>query len=265
MKRRHWFEFNEALWAPAWLKALVTDYLSALTELTQPFSPQLPLILQGMQHSRGKTNIVDLCSGGGGPWRHLAPQLNRLAGRSISVVLTDKHPSNHAASLADQMPGVRWCADSVDAMAVAETMPGVRTLFNGFHHFRPQAATAILRDAVGRQESIVIMEMLQRGYKDLFITLLTPLIVLCLTPWIRPFSWSRIVLTYLVPVAPLVIFWDTLVSVLRCYTPHELRQMTRQADEATYEWFADKYRYHGVSVTFLIGHPRTNKAHDIAA
>lgn len=265
MKRRSLFEFNEADWAPSWLKVLVTDYLSTLTDLTKPFTPQLPLIVRALQQSGDTHRIVDLCSGGGGPWRHLAPQINRLARHQVSVVLTDKYPSAHADSLASQMSEVQCYPDSVDAMCVSKAMSGTRTFFNGFHHFEPEAAKAILSDAVDGQEPIVIMEMLQRSYRALIATLLTPLLVLVLTPLIRPFSWRRIVLTYLLPIAPLVIFWDTLVSVLRCYTPHELRQMCPRQLTHSYDWFAHAYYYHGVPVTFLIGYPHINEPCDIAA
>ncbi|MDN5869344.1 MAG: hypothetical protein L0H73_01275 [Nitrococcus sp.] len=241
---------------PSSLRALVTDYLRTLIDLIEPFSPQLPLIAQALRRAGEAAGVVDLCSGGGGPWRHLSPQLNRLAGRVVPVLLTDKYPGQAASALRGASSAVVWCLTPVDATAVPGSLQGMRTLFDGFHHFTPTVATGILRNAVDDGAPIVVMELLRRSYADLLAVLFTPVLVWGLTPWIRPFSWTRLALTYVLPVAPLIIFWDTLVSVLRCYTPTELRRMGQVAAGNRYVWFADTYRYRGAPVTFLIGYPR---------
>lgn len=256
MKRRQWFELNEAAWMPASLRALITDYLRALIELVEPFSPQLPLITQALRRAGERAGVVDLCSGGGGPWRHLGPQLNRMAGRTVPVLLTDKYPGDRVGALPGGSSAAVWCRTPVDATAVPGSMRGMRTMFDGLHQFAPAAATDILRDAVDEGAPIVVMELLRRSYMNLLWVLLTPLLVWILTPWVRPFSWTRLGLTYLLPVAPLIIFWDTLVSVLRCYTPQELRHMGQTAAGDRYVWFAGTYRYWGAPVTFLVGYPR---------
>lgn len=256
MKRRQLFELNEIDWVPARLKALATDYLRTLVEVMEPFSPQLPLIAQALRHTGEGNGVIDLCAGGGGPWRHLSPQLNRLAGRPVPVLHTDKYPSVSAAELPEGPPDVAWHMTPLDATAVPESLPGMRTLFNGFHQFTPETATTILRDAVEHREPVVVMELLQRRYPDLLLVACTPLLVWLLTPWIRPFSWLRLALTYVLPVAPIMITWETLASLLRCYTPGELRAMGEAAGGDAYLWFADSYRYRGAPVTFVIGYPR---------
>lgn len=256
MKRWHLFEFNDAPWMPLALKALVTDYLAALTEWVQPFSAQLPLMAQALRRADKDAGVVDLCSGGGGPWRHLGAQLNRLAGRKVPVLLTDLYPAQHTAALTDDGSEVTWYPTAVDALAMPGSLRGMRTLFNGFHHFTPAAATDILRDAVANNEPIVVMELLRRNYEGVLAALFAPLLVWGLTPWVRPFSWARLLLTYVVPIAPLIIWWDTFVSVLRCYTPRELRAMGREAAGERYVWFAGNYRSGLTPVTFLIGYPR---------
>lgn len=259
MKRRHLFEFNEAAWVPQRIKALVTDYLRTVIEWAEPFSPQLPLMAQSLRRAGEDTSVVDLCSGGGGPWRHLSPQLDRMVKREVPVTLTDKYPDRRAAALPRTPAAVSWHSEPVDATDVPESLRGMRTLFNGFHHFKPVTATRILSSAVENNESIVVMEMLRRSYLSLLWLLFTPVLVWLVTPWIRPFSWSRLALTYVLPVAPLVIFWDTFVSILRCYTPRELQHMGQVAAGDRYEWFSGAYRYRRVSVTFLIGYPRKDR------
>jgi hypothetical protein len=58
------------------------------------------------------------------------------------------------------------------------------------------------------------------------IVLVVPLAVLVLTPAIRPFRWSRLFWTYLVPVIPASILFDSVVSLFRIYTPMSVGRST---------------------------------------
>lgn len=76
------------------------------------------------------------------------------------------------------------------------------------------------------------------------------------TPFIRPFRWSRLLLTYLLPVIPTVAFIDGVVSCLRTYTPDELRELARSVDGATgYDWTAGHAGGGPIPMTYLIGLP----------
>jgi len=44
-----------------------------------------------------------------------------------------------------------------------------------------------------------------------------PLAVLALMPLARPFRWAYLVFTYLIPLLPLIVLWDGIVSMLRIY------------------------------------------------
>jgi hypothetical protein len=66
--------------------------------------------------------------------------------------------------------------------------------------------------------------------------LTAPFFVLLHTPKIRPFRWSRLLLTYLLPVVPLLVMVDGIISCLRSYTTEELTAMTASLTGAPYEW-----------------------------
>ena len=61
-----------------------------------------------------------------------------------------------------------------------------------------------------------------------------PVFAWILTPRMRPFRWSRLLLTYLLPLIPLVVLWDGLVSCCRTRTPQELLALTK--DFPQYDW-----------------------------
>jgi hypothetical protein len=148
----------------------------------------------------------------------------------------------------------------VDATRVPRELPGFRTVFTAFHHLRPDQARAVLADAVGKGEGIAVFECARRGILPLLGTLPTPLRVLLATPFIRPFRWSRLFWTYLVPVVPLVLVFDSVVSVLRVYSVQELRELT--AGLGRYRWDIGTVRGRPIPIpiTYLVGVPVENAA-----
>jgi hypothetical protein len=132
-------------------------------------------------------------------------------------------------------------------------------MFEGLHHFRPDDARAVLADAYRHRRPIVVVEGTRRTVGALLGMLLVPLAVLLITPRIRPLSWARLALTYLVPVVPLLVLWDGIVSCLRSYRPAELRALVAGLDEG-YTWEVGEYRRRGGVVTYLIGAPSDRAA-----
>lgn len=254
--RLHLFEFNDQPWLPEVLRRICTDYLRTVLALTRPFAPLAPRLAALLAHA-GSAALVDLCSGGAGPYPWLLDEVARSLGRDVTVRLTDCFPNLPAFERAAQAaPGrVTYEREPVDARAVPERLAGVRTMFNAFHHFRPAEARAILADAHRRRAPILIAEVVSRTPKNLLaMPLLGPLLVLLVTPAIRPLSLWRLALTYAVPVAPPLIAFDGLVSSLRAYRPAELRALAAGLDEG-YRWEAGELTHKGQRVTYLIGEP----------
>lgn len=146
---------------------------------------------------------------------------------------------------------------AVDAACVPAELAGFRTVFSGFHHFRPAAARRVLQDAVERGEGVGVFEATERSVLAVALMCLTPLVVLCVTPMVRPFRWSRLLWTYLVPVIPFVVWFDGVVSCLRTYTPGELLGLAEGLGGEGYRWEVGYERAKGspVPLTYLIGRP----------
>ena len=235
----------------------MTDYLQFILNLTRTYEAIATRLRQAIART-GSRQIIDLCSGGGGPWLRLHSNMSNGDGQPPTVLLTDKFPNLPAFERARRLSDGKldFHVDAVDATRVPPELQGFRTLFTSFHHLRPKAARALLKDAVEQRQPIAIFEAAQRSWMALALTALAPLHVLALTPFVRPFRWSRLLWTYLLPAVPLVALFDGIVSCLRIYSPEELRGMTEEFKGANYHWDIGEQRGRmPVPITYLIGYP----------
>jgi hypothetical protein len=76
----------------------------------------------------------------------------------------------------------------------------------------------------------------------------------------RPATWWRLALTYLVPLLPLLILWDGVVSSLRTYAPADLEKLTAGLGTGGYRWTSGVLRAQGMAITYLIGWPQEAQA-----
>jgi len=143
-------------------------------------------------------------------------------------------------------------------MKVPCELKGFRTIFSSFHHFSPDEACVILQNAVDANQSIGIFEITRRAPFTIALMFPWALILFLCTPLIRPFRWSRLLWTYLVPIIPFVVLFDGVVSCLRTYPPEELREITEKLTATEYQWETGEHLgAHGkMPITYLIGHPR---------
>jgi hypothetical protein len=264
MRRLHLLEIHEQPWCPAEIRDGATDCLRAIAGVLQQYRNVVPL-LQRMLDATGSRQIIDLCSGGAGPWLHMGPQLQRRLVRRVPVVLTDLYPSwqtavhDRAGGVARKPPDqqIIFVPFPVDATRVSPALPGLRTLFTAFHHFDPPTARAILQSAVDQGQAIGIFEQTQRKPLALLVMLVLPLLAWLFTPFLRPFHGSRLFWTYAIPAIPAVLLFDGIVSCLRTYEPDELRSMVEQLHGPAYTW--EIGRIHSplspIGVTYLIGWP----------
>ena len=224
MRRLHLMELEDQPWLPAVVRDLATDYLQFIQQRFRLDRAMTPLIRRALDEGR-TSEIVDLCSGGSGPLLGLVTDL-AAEGRQVHATLTDLFPNLAAFDkIAAASNGlVRYEREPVDARRVPSRLAGLRTIFNGFHHFRPPDARAVLHAAAEARQPIAIFEVSERSLRTLPV-LLTPIFVWLSTPFMRPFTPQRFLWTYIVPLVPLTCLWDGVVSQLRAYTVAELRAL----------------------------------------
>jgi hypothetical protein len=258
LHRVQFIEFHEQPWFPSFLRDDTTDALQFGLNLLRAYAPIVPL-LRNLVDSAAERSIVDLCSGGGGPWLELWRTLQK--GRpALAIWLTDKYPNLGAFQRvrATSEDHLSFYPGSVDATKVPRELNGVRTLFSSFHHFTPEKARAILQNAVDARQSIGIFEITSRTPSAICLMFPWALMPFVCTPFIRPFRWSRMLWTYLVPIIPLVLLFDGIVSCLRTYRPRELHEIVDNLTAAEYQWEVGQHSeaFGKLPITYLIGYLR---------
>ena len=257
MTRLHLFELGDMPWFPRAWHQYTTDYLSFVQRLSRKSAAAYLAPLRRLLAHSPERRVIDLCAGGAGPWMALQDQLAGDGEAAVDIVLTDRSPNLPAFERARALSHGRidFFAEPVDASAVPETLAGVRTIFNAFHHFRPDLARAVLADAARQGRPIGIFEMIGRTVPHLATSPLIPLAVLLATPFVRPFRLGRLLWTYVFPVVPLVTLWDGVVSMLRVYSVSELTELTRGLDYPGYQWEVDELQIGPVALPYLLGYP----------
>lgn len=253
LKRLHLIEFEDFRWLPSVLRDGATAHLHMLAK-TGRMSTTFLQPVERIISNTGETHILDLCSGAGGPLPQLIRQLDN---KNVHATLTDLYP-NHGqlGTLAAENSAFTYSAQPVDATDV--DISGFRTLFNSFHHFRPDMARKIIGDAVDKRQAIGIFEIVERSPGALLSVVFATLGVFFLMPFIRPRKLSWLVLTYLIPLIPLLVLWDGVASCFRVYSPRELEAIIDSVpgnDRYHWEIYQERLPYLVAKATILTGFP----------
>jgi hypothetical protein len=259
MRRLHLLELEDQDWFPAPVRDSVTDSLATAQRLIRAARLAAPHVRRLLEVT-GEHRVVDVCSGGGGPLAELARELTSQGDDGLRFTLTDKFPNLAAfRALAERSGGaIDFVPESVDATDVSPSLRGVRTQFASFHHFEPAAARRILADCVRKRQAVGVFEYTARDPATMLAIACIPLGQLLAAPFQRPWRWSRLWLTYALPLVPFTLFFDGMVSCLRTYDAEELRELTADlgGDDWCWEIGVERLPWTPVKMSYLLGYPR---------
>jgi hypothetical protein len=253
------FEIHEQPWFPQFLREQFVDSLQMNLEVMNTYQP-IATLLRSRLEECGSERVVDLCSGAGGPWPSLVRQFEKHGAVAPEVLLTDKFPNTAKLQDVDSLVTnrIHFVRDSIDATQVPRSLRGFRTLFSSFHHLNPDQARGLLQDSVNKRQAIGVFEAPALHILTLLYILLIPIGTWLFVPFRRPFRWSRLLWTYLIPVIPLVLFFDGVISCLRAYSVGELQEMTSEIESTGYRWEVGEQAggLGRLRITYLIGCPQ---------
>lgn len=245
MKRIELFEFEDFPRFPTWIRTSITNLIVVLQKMMGT-SDTLVALLFRIRERHNFSKIVDMGSGSGGPMRQLAEKLNAEKAKQISVLLTDLYPNPQfvAETNAAGVAGFRYSETPLDASNVSQAPEGLKTMMNCFHHMPPKKATQILRSAQENKQGILIYELTDNTIPLLAWWLFLPLslvimviMVVFMTPFVRPLSLKQVLFTYIIPIIPLFYAWDGQASAVRTYSMDDIRELLAELpSDEKYNW-----------------------------
>lgn len=258
MGRVHLFEFEDQAWFPDALRNYGTDFLQFLANKTKMYKAIVPVLEQALKKSR-TSHILDLASGGGGGLIWLNSEIRKTV-PTLTITLTDYFPNFPAFEYTKrQADNINFIEEPVDARDVPARLQGLRTQFLSFHHFMQGDAKRILQNAIDSKCAIAVFEAQERSVLSLLAMLFSPITVLLTTPFIRPFKVGRIIFTYLIPIVPLFVWWDGLISCVRTYSVMELNQLIDQLkNKERFEWETKRISAGPGVIIYLVGTPKSS-------
>jgi hypothetical protein len=136
-------------------------------------------------------------------------------------------------------------------------LQGIHLMFSALHHFDEKNLCELLQCAINNEQIVACFDYSQRKIIIEFFAVVGGVILLLLTtPLIHPFSWKRLLFTYIIPLVPIILFADAIISRLRAYRLSELKDLLQNLDcnPLKYHIYAGEYRfYYFCSVKFIIG------------
>ena len=241
----------------------MTTYIQSLHRSMETAALIAPLVRRGLGNEYRQ--IIDLCSGAGGPMIDVVHMLRSEPGSfGASLVLTDLYPHHQAAKSINSSGNdwLRYETEPIDAANVPSKLIGLRTMICSLHHMPPEVAKRIVKDAVEKQQPFLAFEISDNSSPGWLWWLAIPigfLLTLVMTLWMRPLSLKQIVFTYFIPILPVVIAWDGAVSNARTYTKSDLGELLGELETANYVWEINTLRSSKLPtpMLYLLGLPKS--------
>lgn len=210
-------ELEDYPWFPALLRRFQTEIIGEIAARVQAYR-SLRHYLEDMTSSHKITRIVDLCSGSGKPALAVHQSMTAV---HVPLYCSDLYPQSLLPH-----PGYKILQQPVDVLSLSPEKGDLYTMYNAFHHFDDGQKKAIVQSMTQEKACFVFAEILQPGLFSLLQVLVASVFgTLAFTPFIRPFSWSRLVLTYILPVNLLTVLIDGILSVFRATSPKKLQAL----------------------------------------
>lgn len=261
MKRIHVFEFEDQNWFPDWIRVRMTRMIVVVHRLLGT-SDTLATLLADLMKKTNSQEIIDLCSGSGGPMLDVIEKLRDEHGiKDAKITLTDLYPNKDLAQQlnTDNKPFISYETQAVDATKLNQNQKGLRTMICSLHHMKPAIARAILKDAKEAHQPICIYEISDNSMPPTWLWWIglpfNFIFALFVSAGVRPMSWQQIVFTYLIPIIPICFAWDGAVSNVRTYTMSDMDELLEGLHADNYTWEKGTVKGKGGNKLYLQGIP----------
>ncbi|KAL2852597.1 hypothetical protein BJX68DRAFT_54292 [Aspergillus pseudodeflectus] len=252
--RIHIFEFIDQPWSSEWYRVYAQSMLVGLWHFSIPgittrtsAAAASETILDNFP-DLSSFIFVELCAGAGGPTTYIEPRVNNhlkeQGKQAVQFVLTDLYPViDQWDVIAKRQGNISYVEKPLDAVKckriAARGRKECRMLNASFHHFDDEAAVAVLGAAIQEADAFLIQEGCARNLTSVIACIIGstfyPFVFTIASPQFRR-SPVHLLFTYLIPLIPLMLVWDALVSAGRARTPREIAGLVERTGLDVSEW-----------------------------
>jgi hypothetical protein len=231
MRWPHLFEFMDLEATPQSLRSTLREILECGNN--RPFRPYYEWAADQVLRAAkagGFTTLVEL-GAGTAPITRLIAEDARSEG--LCLVPCDLNPDRAAyEALAARFPGkVVPHQEPVDFGRPRQWPPRTLLYLSGtFHHIPPAGRDAVIRSLTDSAGRVMVFEPLRKTAASVLFVIPSIVPALLLPLWMigRPGRLRRFLWCWLVPVAPLMFWWEGIVSCLRMWTDAEWHDAIRR-------------------------------------
>lgn len=258
LKRFHLFEFCDQPWLRGVWREAYLDGLNATfklfrihNHLYKPYGKWMALA--------NKKEVLEVCGGGGGPVDTILSSLKKENESLPIITLSDLNPDFIAFQKlqAKHPEHIKYINEPVDATKTENIEAELISLCSSFHHLPPTLAKKVLRNAYNNSNGIFIREVLSRNPLNALSSLFN-LLPLMLAPFFAGrISFFKILISTIIPIIPLMIIFDGIVSVFRTYTTDEIFQLMPNEMQKNWKWVEGSNSIMGIfKAPYLYGYKK---------
>ena len=205
----------------------------------------------------GYAEVLDLASGGVGHIDTLLTESRKEGVTLPRITVSDLFPDRAAFERLKAAHGerVNFIADSVDATQPLPRAAPLLSICSAFHHLPPDVAKKLLANATANSNGIFIAEIFNRSVWSPFLSLPNLLILMAAPFFSQRCTLKKVLISTVVPIVPMMIVFDGIISALRTYTPEEILALVPEEARREWTWASGSTRYFGIfSAPYFCGY-----------
>ena len=223
------FEFNDWPQCPTFIRESILEVLGKSIRDAGVYDALAPHFIQLYQDADVK-NVLEFGAGSGESTAIFMDAVLQAGQAPPRIYISDLYPMTTVmAQTCDRYPELLHpVKESVDVCHPPETPPhDMRMVLSAFHHFDRATARRFLLDAQQKGLTIFIAEPFTENLQAFLPLFLHGFISLARNGVLSPKSrFLKFVFTFLIPIIPLCLLWDGLISMMRMYTKEDFMDIT---------------------------------------
>jgi len=166
-------------------------------------------------------SVIEYGSGSGEPLLRTVSKIKSPALKSLNYTMSDLRPlPEFVDKVNNHLPeNFSYIKEPVDASTHRPQKGQAVVFINSFHHLPPETAKRVIKNNLENGNEMLILEYVRNSFLAHVSMVFGPLIVMLTVPFVVKLKHLPIAIlfTYLIPIFPLMLLWDGLVSGLSAY------------------------------------------------